>query len=130
MASYSNENQAIVASSKRNTAYLLPLNKAPPVLANDEELTINSSIHFSVLNIHPLADNNGNKLITKSSGKIIGDPTGDVFSGMFISKIVKFIAIIFGIIVDVGPRKFKGILKVYLYMDDTCYKFKLKLFFY
>jgi hypothetical protein len=36
LASYA-ENQGAVNSSKRNTAYLLPLNNAPPVLAKEED---------------------------------------------------------------------------------------------
>jgi len=78
-----------VPSSKRNTAYLLPLNNAPPVLAKEEEEENTSdqkndldnnkaSVPFPV----PIIDTDpNNKPITKNSTKVIEDITGDVFSG-------------------------------------------------
>ena len=76
-------------SSKRNTAYLLPLNNAPPVLAKEEEEdttsestkdTDKASVPFPV----PITDNDiNNKPVTKSSAKVIEDVTCDVFSGRF-----------------------------------------------
>jgi len=74
-----------VPSSKRNTAYLLPLNNAPPVLAKEEDTTsesikglISASVPFPV----PITEKDSSNIpITKSSAKIIEDAACDVFSG-------------------------------------------------
>jgi len=89
LASYpADQNQAIVPSSKRNTAYLLPLNNAPPVLAKEEEENTSDQINdldnnkASVPFPVPIIETDpNNKPITKNSTKVIEDITGDVFSG-------------------------------------------------
>ena len=62
LASYA-ENQGAVNSSKRNTAYLLPLNNAPPVLAKEEDT---NSPELANRSDHPFPVGHiiGNKAVT------------------------------------------------------------------
>lgn len=62
LANYPNqENQGAVNASKRNTAYLLPLNNAPPVLAREEDT---NSLETSNKKENPFPVTHGNTAIT------------------------------------------------------------------
>lgn len=76
MASYPVENQSVVPSSKRNTAYLLPLNNNPPVLAKKEQ---NQNEEVKLEQPFP-KPNISHKTITKNSGKIISNTSEETFS--------------------------------------------------
>lgn len=79
LATYSTENQSVVVSSKRNTAYLLPLNNAPPVLTSEEqEGQIKIENPFPVSHI---TDNSNKNSDSFNKNKSSCKQTDEVFSG-------------------------------------------------